>query len=178
MALRDANSAMRFIRANAKELGLDPDKIVAVGGSAGGQLAAALATVDGFDDPRDDVSIDTLPVALVLFNPVIDNGPEGYGHERVKDYWQSFSPMHNIAPGHPPTLIMLGTNDALIPVETGELYCEKVRAVGSDCDLRLYEGQPHAFFNLRRSKKYYGLTLAAMDEFLESLGYIDPDGAE
>ncbi|MFZ1742651.1 MAG: alpha/beta hydrolase [Pontixanthobacter sp.] len=173
-ALADAISAMRFVRKNADVLAIDPERIAAGGGSAGGQLAAALATVDGFDDPLDDLEVSKRPSALVLFNPVIDNGPEGYGHDRVVDYWERFSPIHNIRPGHPPTVILLGTADQLIPVVTGKTYCEKVRAVGAECRLHLYEGQPHAFFNQRRSKVYYQKTLDAMDEFLRSIGYLDP----
>ena len=173
-ALADANSAMRFVRTNADALGIDPDRIAAAGGSAGGQLAAALATAEGFDDPDDDLGVSTRPAALVLFNPVIDNGPDGYGHRNVLDYWERFSPLHNIRPGHPPTVILLGTADRLIPVETGQLYCDKVRAVGSECGLHLYEGQPHAFFSRQRSKIYYQKTLDAMDEFLRSIGYLGP----
>lgn len=170
-ALRDANSAMRFVRAKANTWQLDPRRIVAIGGSAGGQLAAALATTKGFDDPADDLAVDTQPAALVLYNPVIDNGPGGYGHDRVMDYWSRFSPLHNIAPGHPPTLILLGTKDELVPAETGELYCQRVRAAGSKCILHLYEGQPHAFYNRGRSELYYRKTLEAMDSFLKALGY-------
>ena len=171
-SLSDAVSAMRFVRAHAEALNIDPERIAAGGGSAGGQLAAALATADGFDDPHDDATISHRPSALVLFNPVIDNGPNGYGHDRVSEYWQAFSPIHNIRPGHPATVIMLGTMDKLIPVATGKAFCEKVRAAGSECVLHLYEGQPHAFSSQGRSKLYYRKTLDAMDEFLASLGYI------
>ena len=171
-ALADAISAMRHVRAHAAGLRIDPGRIAAGGGSAGGQLAAALATSAGFDEPGDDPAVSYRPAALVLFNPVIDNGPQGFGHDLVADYWQAFSPLHNIATGHPPTLIMLGTRDALVPVATGEAYCDRVRAVGSDCRLELYEGQPHAFFSRARSKLYYERTLAAMDAFLGALGYL------
>ena len=171
-ALADAISAMRYVRSHAATLSLDPDRIAAGGGSAGGQLAAALATSEGFAEPSEAEGISHRPAALVLFNPVIDNGPEGFGNALVSDYWQAFSPLHNIRPGHPPTLIMLGTRDALVPVATGEAYCAKVRAAGAPCRLELYEGQPHAFFGRNRSPFYFGKTLAAMDGFLASLGYI------
>jgi acetyl esterase/lipase len=69
---------------------------------------------------------------------------------------------------------MLGTRDALIPVATGQAYCDKVRAAGSMCRLELYQGQPHAFFSRSRSKLYFGQTLAAMDAFLSELGYLEP----
>lgn len=171
-ALSDAISAMRYVEANAGRLNIDSQRIAAGGGSAGGQLAAALATSQGFEDSSDGVTVPYRPSALVLFNPVIDNGPQGYGHGRVAGYWRSFSPLHNIRSGHPPTVIMLGTNDQLIPVATAEAYCDKVRAVGSECLLHLYEGQPHAFFGRNRSLLFYGKTLAAMDAFLAGLGYI------
>lgn len=172
-ALSDAISAMRYVRAHAAALGIDPARIAAGGGSAGGQLAAALATSSGFEDPADDPGVSYRPAALVLFNPVIDNGPDGFGFDRVSGYWKAFSPLHNVRPGHAPTIIMLGTRDALIPVATGEAYCDKVRAAGSACRLELYEGQPHAFFSRARSALYYGRTLAAMDAFLSELGYLE-----
>ncbi len=171
-ALADAISAMRYVRTHARALKIDPERIAAGGGSAGGHLAAALATSRGFEDPDDVSEVTYRPSALVLFNPVIDNGPNGYGFERVSAYWRQFSPAHNITRGHPPTIIMLGTNDQLIPVATGEAYCDKVRAAGSGCQLHLYEGQPHGFFRQSRSKLYYRKTLDAMDAFLAALGYI------
>lgn len=175
-ALSDAISAMRHVRAHAQALGIDPDRIAAGGGSAGGQLAAALATSTGFEDPADDAALPYRPSALVLFNPVIDNGPQGFGHDLVADYWQAFSPLHNVQAGHPPTIIMLGTRDALVPVVTGEAYCARVRAAGSACRLVLYAGQPHAFFSRARSRLYYRKTTAAIDAFLAALGYIAAPG--
>lgn len=174
-ALADAISAMRHVRAHARELQIDPQRIAAGGGSAGGQLAAALATTTAFSDPGDDPSQSHRPSALVLFNPVVDNGPGGFGHDRVASYWQRFSPIHNIRPGHPPTVILLGTRDELVPVTTGEAYCDRVRAAGSSCQLHLYEGQPHAFFAWRRSPQHYCQTLVATDEFLAGLGYLEPE---
>lgn len=176
-ALSDAISAMRHVKRNATALMIDSRRIAAGGGSAGAQLAAALATAKGFGDPDEDLTISSQPAALVLFNPVIDNGPHGYGYDLVSEYWRAFSPIHNIRPGHPPTVILLGKEDELVPVTTGEAYCDKVRAVGGRCRLHLYQGQPHAFFALSRSPRYYRETLAAMDAFLGELGYL-PTGTD
>ncbi len=166
--VKDGKSAIRWIRRNANQLGIDPEMLAAGGGSAGGHIAAATAALEGFNEHGEDTSVSCKPNALVLFNPVFDNGPNGYGYDRVKDYWQEFSPMHNIDENMPPTTVFLGTEDQLIPVETAEKYKELMNKAGKRCDLHLYEGQKHAFFN---KEKYYETVLEA-DKFLASLGYI------
>lgn len=171
--VKDAKSAMRWVRARADQMGIDPKRIAAGGGSAGGHLAAALATVSAFDEESDDVSVSAIPNALLLFNPVYDNGPDGFGHKRVKDRWKEFSPMHNIRKGMPPTVVFLGMKDSLVPVKTAKAFQEKMREVGSRSELHLYEDQPHGFFNERSSPEHYYLTVRSMDEFLGSLGYLE-----
>lgn len=170
-AVADARSAMRFLRSNAAALHIDPEKIVASGGSAGGHLAAATAFLKGPDDPGEDLSVSTVPFALVLYNPVIDNGPGGYGYERVGNRYTEVSPAHNIRAGAPPAIFFLGTDDDLIPVATAQKFKQDMEAVGSRCDLFLYEGQKHGFFNFRNSE-YYQKTLAETEKFLRSLGVI------
>ena len=170
-SLMDAKSAIRFIRQHANEFLIDPNKIIASGGSAGGHLAAATALIEGFNEPTDDQNITSKPNALVLFNPVIDNGPGGYGFERIGEAYRDFSPLHNIRSGAPPTLIFLGTKDALIPVETMKYYQTVMEKVGSQCELFLYDGQPHGFFNYRNFE-FYQKTLLQADLFLQSLGYL------
>ncbi len=169
--VKDAKSAMRWIRSHADELGIDPDMLAAGGGSAGGQVAAATGTVKAFNEAGEDTSVSCIPDALVLFNPVIDNGPDGYGYDRVADYWQQFSPLHNIDKHAPPTIILLGTRDSLIPVATAEKYKQLMTDAGVRCELRLYEGQKHGFFN---SGEYYEKTLREADRFLTALGYLPP----
>ncbi|MFY0651703.1 MAG: alpha/beta hydrolase [Cyclobacteriaceae bacterium] len=169
-SLKDAKSAVRFIRKNAERFNLDPTRLVASGGSAGGHLAAATAMTTSHSEDTDDMSISCVPQALVLFNPVIDNGPAGYGHDRIQEAYPSFSPLHNIKKGVPPTIVFLGTNDRLIPVETMKYFQKSIERVGGRCDLHLYEGAGHGFFNYGRGQ-YYELTVAAMDQFLATLDY-------
>ena len=171
--VKDGKSAVRWIRAHAKELGVDPDRVAAGGGSAGGHVAAATATVPGLDEEGDDGTVSAKPSALVLFNPVYDNGPGGYGHDRVGERYKEISPMHNIGQGVPPTIVFLGTKDKLIPVATAEKYKRLVEEAGGRCDLHLYDGQPHGFFNYRGGKNpCYDKTVAAADAFLVDLGYL------
>lgn len=170
-SLKDAKSAMRFIRANAQELGVDPDKIIASGGSAGGHLAVATAVIEGFNEEGEDLSVSCIPNALVLFNPVFDNGPGGYGYERIGEQYKDFSPLHNIREGMPPAIVFLGTKDKLIPVETARYFQTVMEKVGSKSELYLYEGEGHGFFNYRNYDMYKD-TRDKADEFLISTGFL------
>lgn len=170
----DGKSAIRWIRSHAAELGIDPTHLIAGGGSAGGHVAAATATVTGFENDDDDHSISPRPSALVLFNPVFDNGPNGYGHDRVKDRWREFSPLHNITAGVPPAIVFLGTEDLLLPVSTAAAFKKRMNEVGTRCDVWTYPGQKHAFFNDRNGNNpYFAATVYEADRFLASLGYLD-----
>jgi acetyl esterase len=172
--VEDSKSAIRFVRKNAEILGVDPDKLAAGGGSAGGHLAAATASIKEYNCPDDDLSVSSIPNALVLFNPVYDNGPNGYGYERVKDYYKSISPIDNLDGIQPPTIVFMGDLDKHTPVETTKLFDNKMEANGNRCETYIYEGQKHGFFNLHKSleKKYFIETAKEMDRFLSSLGFL------
>lgn len=171
----DAQRAIRYLRQNADQLGIDPDRIVAAGGSAGGHLAAATATLKSFpgsalkQDANDD-PVSCLPNALILFNPVFNNGPQQWGHGKVKEYWQAISPAHNIRKGIPPAIVFLGDNDKLISVETAKSFESKMKSVGSQSDLHIYKNQGHGFFNFGRGKnKAFIDTVKKADQFLIDL---------
>lgn len=170
-SLKDAKSAIRFVKSHAQDFFIDSSGIIAAGGSAGGHLAAATAFIDDYNEITDDPLVSSRPAALVLFNPVIDNGPGGYGYDRIGSAYKDFSPIHNISTGAPPTIFFLGTNDALIPVETAKYYCSVMEKIGSRCELHLYEDQAHGFFNYGK-EPYYSETVARTHEFLTSLGFI------
>ena len=131
----DGRSVMRWVRRHAREFGGAPARVVAGGGSAGGHVAAATATLSGFDEAGDDLSVSPRPDALVLFNPVIDNSPAGYGHERIGARRPDISPLHNIRSGVPPAVVFLGTEDHLIPVATVLEFQRRMQAAGARCDV-------------------------------------------
>ncbi len=165
----DAKSALRYVRPHAAELGIDPQRIAAAGGSAGAHLAAFTALVPGLDDPQDDRAVSCRPAALVLFNPVFNNGPGQWGHERVGQRYQEFSPAHHIRKGAPPTIVFVGDSDKLIPVSAVEEFAAGMKRVGARCDTHVYPGAGHGFFN---SEPYRTRTLIETDEFLTSLGWL------
>jgi len=170
--VKDGKSAMRFIKTHASKYGIDPNQILAGGGSAGGHVAAAMATLEGFNEAGEDTSVSCIPKALILFNPVANNSAEGYGYNRVKAYWEDFSPYHNISKNTPPTLIMLGTKDKLFKPALAEQYKEKMESFGLRCDLILYKDQDHAFFNYDQNRALHFQTMVDADVFLTSLGYL------
>lgn len=173
--VEDAKAAMRWARQHAAEWGIDPNRLAAGGGSAGGHLAAATAFLPGLNEEGANLSDSCVPDALILYNPVMDNGPTGYGFERVGHRFREISPLHNIGPGAPPpTITFLGTEDVLIPVETMRTFADAIRREGGRCDFHLYEEAGHGFFNDRAwgNLRYYEV-LRATDRFLGTLGWLD-----
>lgn len=172
--VKDGNSALRWLRKNAKELGIHPKKIAAGGGSAGGHVAAATGMAVGIFEEGEDSRWNSRPDALVLFNPVYDNGPGGYGHGRVKAYWREISPRHHLDSQTPPTIVFLGTEDHLVPVETAKSYRDEMLKHGVRSELHLYNGEKHGFFN----ESKYTETLHEMTLFLRSLGFLEGEVVE
>lgn len=167
--LKDAVSAIRWVRKNANRLGVDPWRIVSSGGSAGGYLAAAVATIDDFHSDDDDLAVSPKPNAMVLFNPVLDfvtldRAPE-FGI--VGDLAEKISPLQHVTQDVPPTLILIGSKDNFL--EQNQQFMAKAKQLGAQVELDLAEGQPHAYFN---RSPWMERTVASADRFLVSLGYL------
>lgn len=171
-SLKDAKSAVRYLKQHADELQIDTTRLIASGGSAGGHLAAACFTNETINEDTDPMQITAKPKVLVLFNPVVDNSVNGYGYDRLGDRWEEFSPLHNIRSPFPPTIFFLGTKDNLIPVSTGQLFKQKIEEVGGRCDLKLYEGVGHGFFNQAENRDR---VILDVDTFLRSVGCLAED---
>jgi acetyl esterase len=190
-SVRDAKSAIRWLRQNAARLGIDPSRIAAGGGSAGGHLAAAAGAIPGLDEPGEDPKVSSRPNALVLFNPVMVLAPVPDSQLPDLELWLKFqallrsmpvlegvdlaaiSPYHHVDKGTPPTIILHGKADTTVPYATAELFRKKMIAAGNRCDLFGFDGETHGFFNYgRNGNKAYNETLRKADEFLTSLGYL------
>lgn len=170
-SVADGKSAIRFLRAHAAELGLDPRRIVAAGSSAGGHVAACTALLTTLDEPGEDAAISSAPDALVLFNPVIDTSADGYGHARLGDRWREISPLHQVRRGLPPTILFHGDADKTVPYANAVAFEKAMRAAGNRCELVTLHGVGHGFvYNLK--SKTARRAVRDTDIFLRSLGYL------
>jgi acetyl esterase len=166
--VKDGRSAVRYLRAHAAELGIDPNKIIVCGGSAGGHIAAGTALFDGIDEAEDDKSVSSVPNALVLLFPVIDTSSEGYGNAKCGERWQEISPLHRVKAGCPPTIIFHGTADPTTPFQGAKLFTAATHQAGNRCELVVHEGGDHGY--LMRDEKLLADTFDRTEKFLKSLG--------
>ena len=183
--VRDGKSAVRWVRQNARRLGVDPNRIVSGGGSAGGHVAACTGILPKHDEPGEDDNVSSVPNALVLYNPVIStalaDGVTPYGGDTNETLMKrlglkdpaTLSPYHNIRKGLPPTLVLHGKADTTVPYSTAEAYVKEATKTGLRAELNGYDDMPHGFFNLGRyDNKMFLATVTRMHEFLGSLGYV------
>lgn len=171
-AMADAKSAIRWVRSHAGELGIDPNRIAAGGGSAGGHIALVAALFEAFDEPSEDKRIGSKPNALVLFNPVVDTTPE-HRKERFGERGREASPTHHISRSLPPTIIFHGKADTAVPYGHVERFCAQARELGLVCELFGYEGATHGFFDPPQEQgKWHRETLLETDRFLTKIGYL------
>ncbi len=162
----DARAAVRWLRENAEKFGIDPDRIVASGGSAGGHIAACTGTTP---DPDANAAVSSRPNAMVLFNPVLAIQGErilqiaGIDAEAGK----TISPTAHVTEKTPPTLILFGTEDPLM--QQAQPFLNAAKAHGVRAELFTAEGVGHGFFN---RPPWQDRTIRRVDEFLGSLGYL------
>ena len=158
-AVEDAKCAVRWMRAEAESLGVDPDKIVVIGGSAGGHLAMMIGyspddkTLEGAGGHA-EVSSEVAAV-VDLYGPFDFDTPEGKSADVVKDFlgkqsyeeapelWKRLSPATYLNAGDPPTLIIHGSIDEIVPISQAEILSQRLRELKIPARYLRLEGWPH-----------------------------------
>lgn len=191
--IADCKSAIRYIRVHARELNVDPNKIVVLGDSAGGHLAACMGTIDGFDDPSDNIGVSSKANAMVLCNPGVDLTDPAWvkivigGVALAKNpapgdliptpaqlsLAKQVSPLFNVHKNEPPTLIMHGLDDKIILPVYSISFRDSMLKAGNRCDLELLPQTRHAFIipNYTATEQTVVNVICKVDMFLTSLGY-------
>lgn len=167
----DVSRGVRFVRAHAKEYGIDPERIGVTGGSAGGHLSLMLATRGGPGpaDAEDPVSRASSSVqSVAIFYPVTDltnlrgstedtgdGGPpksflkafrqDPVDMPRWKETAASLSPILHVHEKLPPTLIHHGNADTLVPFDQSARYADRVREAGCEISLREVDDAGHGW---------------------------------
>ena len=160
--VKDAKSAIRFLRKNAARLKIDPQRIVAAGGSAGGQLAAATATLASppTNDDCFDPKIDCRPNAVILYNPYFKCEP-------------ALSPPNFLGPGLPPFITFLGEEDPAISVQELLDFHQALKAQGVSSEYYVGKGGKHGFCNGRNARNpFFYWSLELEDRFLVKHGIL------
>ncbi|MDD7986560.1 alpha/beta hydrolase [Lentisphaera marina] len=174
LCVEDARSAVRWLRANAAKLGIDTNKVIAAGGSAGGHLAFCTSIKQGLDASSDDKSISCIPQVMVLYNPALFKSSFSKAQERVAQGQMSMerlkkmSPLDHVDAKTPPALILFGTADKL--KEGGDIYMKMANELGLRAEMYTADKQGYGFFN---NQPWLDKTTEAVDKFLVSLAYID-----
>ena len=195
VCVEDAKSAVRWLRANAATLGIDPQRIAAAGGSAGGHTACCTALIPGFDAESEDPRISSTPNALALFNPAVMIAPlDGFATSGLTDETfadiasrtgvaaELISPIHHVRSNLPPTIIFHGIDDPTVPFSTVAEFTSRMVAAGNRCELKGFAKAAHGFFNPPRAAgsgqddqrlHWHKRTVLQLDQFLHSLNWID-----
>ncbi|MBN2307792.1 MAG: alpha/beta hydrolase [Candidatus Hydrogenedentes bacterium] len=157
-AVEDAKCAVRWMRANAAEYGIDPDAIAVLGGSAGGHLAMMVGYSSDVPELEGDgghAGVSSRVQAVVnLYGPsdltaeiAKDSGEVrsflGVGYAEAPELYAKASPLTYLSKDDPPTLILHGTIDELVPVEQSDVLAQKLEALGVPVVYDRLEGWPH-----------------------------------
>ncbi len=152
--LHDCKTAVRWLRENAERLSIDPNRIGAIGGSAGGHLVSMLA-VTGDDktlDPAGPYGKHSTKIRAVvdMYGPLPEARPTklaflGKSLEEAPELYKQVTPTTHLDKNDPPFLILHGTADTTVPVSDSEQFAAALKKAGMQHELIIIEGAPHTF---------------------------------
>ncbi len=178
--LSDCQAAIGWMRTNAVSLGVDPGRLVVVGGSAGGHLSllsgylaakAEAKAAPGWRDPH------RVSAVVDLYGPADLTAPEaknvslvtnlmGGKMEAAPDRWRMASPLFLVDSNSPPTLIFQGTIDQIVLVKQSDALAEKLKAFGVRYEYERLDGWPHTMDAARPVNNY---CRQRIEQFLDSI---------
>ena len=154
--IHDVKAALRWLRANAAALGVDAEKIAVSGNSAGAHLALMLAAtpnVPVFDGKGGNAGTSSSCAAVIAIYPptalrigeIGDAVANLFGGKASREAQDAASPITYVHRHFPPTLLIHGNADDIVPVEASFSMYRSLSEVGAPVELHVYDGAPHAF---------------------------------
>jgi acetyl esterase/lipase len=159
VCVTEAKSAIRWMKQHADELGIDPQRLIVGGGSAGGHIAVLATLNPGLNDPNDPKDVDTSVAAYVLFNPAFS--PQDSADAEVDVRKQLKVPFA-------PAIMFFGTKDTWKPGADAAL--KRLKELGNTTiEMWLAEGEKHGFYT---KQPWQDVALTAADKFLVERGFL------
>jgi acetyl esterase/lipase len=174
--VKDARSAIRWLRENANQLKIDPDRIAVGGQSAGGQLALSTALMEDINEETDNLEISPVPNVILLYSSNV-NTMEAWIDmimgERRNEIW-SVSPYHNLKEGMPPIIAFHGEDDCTVLPYIINFFRIRMQELGNSYELITYPGRKHYLGegNEKYARYFDEEILKRTDEFLEQQGFM------
>jgi acetyl esterase/lipase len=169
--LYDCKNAVRWLRANAERLHIDPDRIGVIGGSAGGHLAAMVALTGPELDPPGTGSC-RVQCAVDLYGPVLwfeqrDISMFRKTRTEAPELYKQADPRTHADKSDPPILILHGTADKTVAVADSEALAVALKAAGVEHQLEIIPDAPHTFHLQPKQRDLRPLVLGFFDKHLK-----------
>ena len=174
--IQDCMTGVQFLRANAEKYGIDPERIGAIGGSAGGHLVAMLGVLgdrDGLDPkggPWPGVSCRiqaVVPMYGVHDFPEFSKAKDQKIPDEHADLAKEASPVTHLSRDDPPFLILHGTRDTLVPHAQSSLLHKAAKKAGVKSEIRIITGAKHSFHLQPAQKDLRPLVVDFFDKHLK-----------
>jgi acetyl esterase/lipase len=177
--IHDVKAAIRWVRANSAELGIDPERIALLGRSAGAHLALLAAGTEGvaeFEGDGGNAGVSSGGAAVVaVFPPTLfyvgEERTRGasparalMGDAATEEAARMAGPLTHVRAGYPPTFLLHGTADKVVPPSASLVLYEALVKAGVPVELHMYAEQPHGFAG---NEEFIDLCAAEIAHFLK-----------
>lgn len=170
-SVKDAKSAIRWIRENAKKYNIDSNKIIATGNSAGGHLCLATTLIKNWNEESDNLETNAVPNVIIVNSGVYDLADRGTkwiaGYNENKDLPKEISPNHLIKKSETKILLIHGEKDKNCPYGSAEHFYNEMKLLDNDIEFHTIKDADHWIWYGKHSTEVSRIT----SEYIEKLNF-------